>query len=357
MRGTSVVPNGVIVFGKHSTDTDLDSEQGDVSIYGATGDLLGHLVLSSDSSDVFVNAAVPLTDSTFLAVGGERIDGVEWPWLVQIIVRAGGVLVRGADAVLRLQMPGRYLTEVAALPPTGGEIHLFTISTSDADLDRVDGLRITEGTIAPVAVDWNRDVAPPHGGQVVLSAIAASGSEVYAAGFADDDRKGTTSGGGFWTSALMVSFTTAGDPRWQTTVGLTAHDELLPGRPHRHRRDLRHRNVRLVPYSARDQFGYGLLTKLDPATGATQGNQTFGSDRYQSEFETALLKDTNVLTGGWTAYEVRAGPSQGWLAEVKPAALPGLVTSSALTRATPAEGASPSRRGHLVSTWGSSGSR
>jgi hypothetical protein len=359
MPATSIAPNDVLVVGKHSTDADDESEQGDVSLYGSTGDLLGHIVLSSDSSDVFVNAAVPLTDSTFLAVGGERISGVEWPWLVQIIVRAGGQLVRGADAVLRSQMPSRYLTDVAALPPAGGDIRLFVISTSDENLDRVDALRITEGTIAPAAVDWNRDVPPPHAGQVALSGIAANVSEVYAAGFADDDRKGATSGGGYWTSALMASFTATGDPRWQTVVSLTGHDDYF--------QDVLIGTGTIYGvgasasflYSGRDQFGYGLLTRLDPATGAAQGNQTFGSDRYQSEFETALLKGSNVLAGGWTAYEVRGGPSQGWLAELKPTALisAGAVPSSAVNRAMPGDGSSPLRARHAVSAWARSGRR
>lgn len=328
LPATSVVPNGVVLFGKNSTDADDDSEVGDVTLYTSGGGLLDQIVLSSDTSEVWINAAVPVTDTSLIAVGGERIDGVVWPLIVQIAVRAPGKLVRGAHAVLRSLISGAFL-DVAALPPAGGETRLFVTNISTSGPFRVHGFRVTNETIAPVTLDWSRDVEPALGTRLTLERVAAAGNEVYVAGYTDDNRKAVAADGGLWYSALMVSYTTTGVPRWQQVVGLTTHGErfysviLGPGVVY---------GVGIGAEYIRhstDEFGYGLVTKFDPATGAPLNNFTVGQDRYAAGFYAAALKGTNVVGGGWTGWETNNGPYRGWLVDLVPSvAVPGAILPS-----------------------------
>jgi hypothetical protein len=317
LPAASVIPNGALLVGKASTDADEQSEVGYASLCSSSGALLSQIMLSSDTSDVWINAAVPVTDSTFIAVGGERKGGAEWPLIVLLGIHSPGQIVRDAHAVLR-SLISRPFIDVAALHSVGGETKLFVTTNDALGLQRVHGLRVTDATIAPVSVDWSRDVVPTLGARVQLEGIRVTGNEVYVSGYTDDNRKPVAADGGLWYSALMISYTTTGDLRWRTLVGLTQHGE-------------RFNNVLVGPgvvygvgigaeyiHHSQDEFGYGLVTTFNPATGGVVNNFTVGQDRYAGGFNAAMLIGASIVSGGWTEWETQATPYRAWLVGLDP---------------------------------------
>ncbi len=63
---------------------------------------------------------------------------------------------------------------------------------------------------------------------------------------------------------------------------------------------------------SRNKFSNALLLKIDPETGAVISNLSFGNEDYYSRFNHVLVKGTQAFAVGYTNYEVKDGPFQGW---------------------------------------------
>jgi hypothetical protein len=324
-------PNGLVAVGGIDTDGDNESEIGYVSLYGPSGSLLDHVLYTSDTSDVWLNAIAPLSDSMFVVVGGVRTAAMSAPFVGIIAIGPPGqVEKRGQGAIEAL--PGRLFDNVVIDPleQEAGQIVFYVTSGNGSSLSDETTVGVHKvragapGFQTPV-VEWSQDIITGWG----LNTYTDTGDglefyqgDLFVVGYADDPTKvPTPSNGGYWDSGLAASLTPSGGLRWSTVVQLTGHSEYFLG-------------VTVGPdavyavggaadfFRSARQYGYGLISEISIDTGDTLAIMTFGEDINRSRFLSAVLSDDVIHCGGWTGYEVTGGGYVGWFCGIDVSGLP-----------------------------------
>ena len=103
-------------------------------------------------------------------------------------------------------------------------------------------------------------------------------------------------------SGLAASYSATGDLRWLSVVTVSSHTDgffdVVVGP------DAVYAVGQASEYAVHpDGFGYGLVSKLDPSTGAVRANLTFGDDHYMSQFNSAVWIAGHLVCGGLTQLE------------------------------------------------------
>ena len=310
------VPSGLVVSGKHDSDNDGRSDQGYAWLYSSSGNLLSTLLFSSDTSDVWLNGMVAVSDTAFVVVGGEETPSRTNPFVAVVTLTSAGQLAKGPQVVLTSQATS-YYDQVAMHPtgPGGGEVRLY-VTAANAPVGtgyHVHQIRAPYPALTPWTVDWSRQIT---GTAVDLNDLAIYQDRIYVAGSVDDPAKTPApANGSYWTSGLAARLTLTGDVEWSTIAKLTSHTEAFQG---------------VVPtaggiffyglaaryFQSNNVFGYGWIARVDPATGAVAAHLTFGQDSYGSGFNTAVYNGTTLYCGGFTHYEVSGQGFQGWFSGV-----------------------------------------
>ena len=340
LTATGIVPRGVIAVGWKTEGT---TEVGYATLYSSTGTALSQITFAADSTDMWLWAVKPVTDSSFVAVGGVRKAGVTHPLVVQINLKSPGFIERGR--VVAVQDRTGWYSQVVRMPSALDQVALAAVSI-DGTVQSMNGLHAPWPGLDAVTTDWSLAIVPTTGPGIDINNLVESGGNLYIAASVDDNRKGTPTGGTYWSSAYAASFTSAGAPRWATTVSLTKVSE-------------RFYRVAIGPdgvygvgtasgyiYSteSKEIFGYGLISKLDLNDGHVIENFTIGDERFQSGFNTAIVTGGSLVCGGWTNCDTSDGPYQGWFATVN---VSPLVFPSATTIAPAPPTAIPDRRGAM----------
>jgi hypothetical protein len=309
----SPVPNGLLAIGSEDTNGDVLSDVGHVELYSSSGALVAGVVVS-DSFNVWFNDVTAVDESTFVACGGERHAGVEFPRVTVLHVRAPGAIEVGR--AIAFPSPNYPFVQIITLSSTTGELRLAATSVVGTSRS-LHSLAGPWPGLDSMTVEWSRTIATT-GPTFGLEAIAESGGNLYAAGGVDDSRKPAPSGGGYWRSGWAASWTASGTPRWFTVDSLTRKSEWF--------------NDIVVGSDAayavgvgagyeftndpKDVFGYGLVARLDLATGHVLANLTLGDNRYEQGLNTAEWTSGGLIGAGWTGYETSLGPYRGWFLTV-----------------------------------------
>jgi hypothetical protein len=260
LPATSVVPRGLVVAGAHDTDGDGQSDVGYASLYSSTGNLVSQVLIASDSSDIWFNGMVPVSDSTFVGSGAERRLGVEHPCIVVLHLRAPGLLERGGTAILQ-GITGRF-GGIVSLPSSQVVLVLAALSSNGAAYS-IHGLRVAWPGLDPVAVQWSHEIVSAIGSVRQVGGPEQVGGNLYVIGAVADDRKAPDAGGGLWSSGLVASYTGSGDLRWSTVVSLSAKAEILNDIAVGSDGVYAVGDGASFVYRNEEEFGYGLISKLD----------------------------------------------------------------------------------------------
>ena len=308
----------------------------------STGTELSRITYAADSTGIWLYAVTPVNDSTFLAVGGIRHAGVIHPLVVELNLKAPGFLERGK--VVTVQDRTGWYSYAVPMSSPADQISLAVV-TIDGSVEGVARVHAPWPGLDAVTTDWSNAIVLPTGPGVDVNDIAESGGNLYVVAQVDDNRQGTPSGGGYWSSACAESYTGAGATRWSTTVSLSKQEEIFyyavvgP--------DAVYGVGAAASYvhSTEDKgsFGYGLISKLDLNDGHVLANFTIGDERFQSGFNTAILTAGQLVCGGWTNDGTSDGPYQGWFSTVNVSAA---VVPTMPTASGPAT-AAPDRRGAM----------
>jgi hypothetical protein len=313
------VPGGLVAVGKLDNDNDGLSDIGNAWLYTASGSLVSTVLFSSDTSDVWVNGIAAVSDSEFVLVGGERTPARTNPLVAIVTLTAGGQLAKGPQVVLN-GLSNSYFGSVAVNPagPSGGLLHIYASAEVVAGSGPVTAIYVHGLTAAYPAmtswnVDWSRNI-PGAGPTLEVNDLRVYEDRIYLAGGTDDTGKQPPpSDGGYWDSGLAARLTLAGALEWTSIIRLTAHTE-------RFRAVVPTANgIFFMGIAGRyftgqtvDQFGYGWIARILPATGVVATHLTFGSDAYESGFDTGVYSGSTMYCGGFTNYENQGGGYRSW---------------------------------------------
>jgi hypothetical protein len=311
-----IVSNGLIVAGKKDLDDDGESEIGFASLFSSGGSLINQLVYSADTSDVWLNSIVPVADSTFLVVGGVRALAVEHPFIATIVLTSAGQLEKKHQAIIST-LPACYFSDPAvdtSLAAGSSWSFYVTSSTSDGH-DAVHKITVALPELAPWTVDWSFEVSVPSIQDSWVDDMCFFGGNLYVAGgIRDPDKTPLPSNGGYWTSGMAASITSAGGARWTKVVRVTKHSDVF--RSVTASADGVYAVGDCAEFIQQDQqFGYGWISKLSESTGGVVSNSTFGDLKYRSGFRTGIVEGDVIHCGGWTQQEV-GDVYRGWFCDV-----------------------------------------
>ena len=314
LSATASVPNGLVVAAKQDVDNVGGSDVGYVSLFSPGGSLLNELVYSADTCDVWLNSIVPISDSTFVVVGGWSALDVEHPFVATVELTPSGLLEKGNQVIIDSILQRRFGTAVTdASQITPSEVSFYALSSgTDARSTLVHKISLSLPTLSPWTVDWSREVTADPAHKSSLGDVCFFENNLYVTGRCDNPSKQPVpSDGGYWQSGLIASLTLAGDIRWIGSVSPSSeHDAFY--------------EVAATPgglyaigfcsvFSQSDQyFGYGLISKMASATFNVISNMSFGKDSYQSGFHDGFVTGGVIRCGGWTMEEGANSSNRAW---------------------------------------------
>jgi len=322
LTAASAAPGCYLIAGAHDADGDDASEQGYLLLLGPAGELVDQLLVTSDTSDVWLNGVQRLDDSTFIAFGGERRQSVAFPFVARAVVTPDRHVSIRARKTLEAE-PGKWLGQAAIFPPPPGENGLFAgvkVWSQDSG-ERVGGIRATLPDLADASLEWSHEVVAPTGSVASLQRFVRVGDVLVVVGTAEDGRKQPPpDDAAAWYSGLAVSYTRAGTLRWLTVIGEGDNNETF--------RDVVEAPGALLAVGTCDNhffgpkdgpthvFGYGWVCSIDSGTGQVLASLSFGQDRHSSGFGTASYRDGRLTCMGWTEWLIDGDPYRGWFCRV-----------------------------------------
>ena len=315
LTSSSPLPGGAIVVGQFDSNGDGQSDKGYATLFTSSGSVASEVVYASDSSDVWLSAIAPLSDSVYVAVGGEHTPNRTNPLVALLAITAPGTLVKKQQAAIS-SIPGRAGYDVtpdpgdAILPSR--RIYLATISLSGSNVITLHGIDINAATLTPMSVAWTQTLSG-KGHDTWPGSIRVLDGSLYVAGYADDPDKTPPSGGGYWRSGLVARLSLAGTVAWQKVVAATSHQDFFLG-------------VEPTPSAivavggaasyrnttSNDVFGYGWVARFAVADGATLSSLTFGDATNFSGFNGGHAVGAVLAVGGFSRQEVSGGPYEAW---------------------------------------------
>jgi hypothetical protein len=311
---TAVVPNSPIVSGAHDSDGDGSDDTAYLSLFSPAGTLLSQLAYSADTAGVWLNAIVPLTDSTFITVGGAKTATTTYPLVVVFKLASSGELEKQRDIFLT-SFPGHYFGYAVRDPDEDTTAGVTLFVNSGPDVAAVHQLNVALPDLDPVTVEWTREIVFTTAADPSIGDLRFFDGNLYVVGHADDTTKEPPSGGGFWDSGFAASLTLAGDIRWSRVVRVTDHSEnlyaVVPTS------DALYAVGSAGAYEQSDQrFGYGWISKLSTSTGEVLANVTFGNEKYQSAFNDGIIAGDVLRCCGWTRQETSAADYRAWFCAI-----------------------------------------
>jgi hypothetical protein len=317
--------SGFLGVGGRDVDGSGGSDYGYVGLFNSTGTLADELMFSSTDGDVWLNSIEHLADTTFVVAGGREIASTEYPFLARISVSSDGLLIKHEEAT-GSSLPDVYFSELLRMDPsqTGPTTDFLAVGrrTPGGGAGRITVHRFTVDThsLNPVTMAWTQEIVVYAGLETHAytgKSAVFDGQHLYVAGSTEHAKEPRPSGGGYWRAGLVASVSLVGDVEWTRVVNLSEYsDELVSaflaqdglyavGAYSRFHNNPTDRN-----------FGYGLLSKLDPSTGSVLANMTFGDASYSSGLNTVVVKPGVARSTGWKNFRESSSGMYCWYAEI-----------------------------------------
>lgn len=311
LPASSIVPRGVLVVGVGDANHDGTTDIGVASLYSSSGTLLSEITSSSSGLGRWFYQIIAVSDSQFIAGGLDHPSGVERPFLQVVNLKSPGTLEFGPEVVLSA-LGGRFI-QLALVSVSPSEVALAAVSRPNDDARNLHGLRAPWPAFDPVSVEWTQAVVPPGGAWDSFRELVQSGGNLYMVGYVKDNTRPVDPGGQPWSSGVAASYTTAGDPRWIKLINLSAYADRLYSVKVGSAALYATGEAAAFVHSGVTRFGYGLVSKLDPADGHLIANFTTGDEHYSSGFPTSQWTGGALICAGWTRFDHNDGPYRGWL--------------------------------------------
>jgi hypothetical protein len=314
-----------LVVGAWDIDVDGESEVGYVSLIGSRG-VIDEVSYNSDSSDVWLNSVVPISDATFVVVGGERTRERQNPFVARIVITPQGKIVK-QDQLVLLSIAGRYfdnvVTEYPSLSPGNSDLVFYALSDDGrrgSPIIPTVSVHKVRAALSDLSstVEWsvNLSFKPPLGtyaGTGDHMALLADG--LYIVGDADSEKKPSPPDGGLWKDGLTASVSLAGDLRWLHRVQLTSYNDQFFGAYVTPAAFYAVGASAAFNQSGR-MFGYGSLSKFALTDGEASWNMTFGDHAYASGYSGVFVSGGTACCAGWTHWDEEEGRFVGWFAQI-----------------------------------------
>jgi hypothetical protein len=311
----TALPNALIMAGGYDTNDDDKRDVGQASLVTPSGTLVNLLVYTSDTSRIWFNSIVSLSDSTFIAVGGfEDPAETYYPFVAVFKLASSGQIEKQSEAVIS-SLPGMYFVYSALDPEESSDSETVLYVNSRPDIEALHRISLPLPDLTPSTVEWTREITVPSATGWEVNHISFFGGNLYWAGSAEDPAKDPPpSDGGYWRSGAAGSYTSAGLLRWVKLIRLTGHsDKLYEIVAHG---DTLYAVGQCGNYGQEgQQFGYGWICRIDAATGTPISNMTFGDPKNSSGFNSGIHDGSVMHCVGWTHQEV-GGVYQGWYCTV-----------------------------------------
>lgn len=287
--------------------------------------------------------AVTEEGSTIVAAGGTGIGGVSHPYVAVVDASPSGQLTLAADTVL-LDFPYTYFAGLAAdtsgTDPTYYVIHDAYSASEEFLRSSVRALSGSLGTL------WQNDLSDIRGWSQWAADIAVSEDGVAVVGGTMVEK-----GDGQEWYVLMARFIELdGTPRWSFAREMSENGESYKGCTLANNELLAVGWLSsFVWHNTTRVYGFGLLSRIDIATGEFIGHMVFGDPDYHSELNDVVYTPPTVWCAGDTEWFIQDGGFRGWFLEVDPNVTAGWLRNSDLA-AYGSEGPGRVGRGSFTSS-------
>jgi hypothetical protein len=318
LPSTSPMPGATLVVGGYDSNQDGYNEVGYAALVTAAGTEVNRVPYGSDTTAASLNAIAALSDSEFVAAGWEQTTEGTFPVVVRLVVTAADTL-EGREWIVLSTLPNQYAIDVATDPADAlspqRRIYLATESTTGATIATLHGLDITASTLAPWTLAWAATL-PGKGHGTWEHGMKVLGGDLYVAGEAQDPDKTPRPAdqGQYWSSGLAARLSRDGAIEWAQVVSETNEEDLFWAVEPTATAVIAIGNaggfVTNGSGNASYPFGYGWVTRLAPADGATLAHLTFGDASTSSGFNDGTMVGPNLQVGGFT--DETSGGLRAW---------------------------------------------
>jgi hypothetical protein len=242
----------------------------------------------------------------YIVVGGVMESGRKRPYAAVLSVSPDSISVV-RDSVYRDEVGYSYwaITEKGSGPSD------MCFATGNEWLETTVVGSVVLSMDSDLQVAWRNVLSIPGATDEKARDITTDGTNIFTVGFAVDDNDRCSE------VAFAMACEPTGQVLWATTTSPGDHNAgfysciLADG-------DLYATGMAMFYYQSASnrRFGYGLLSKIDPTTGAFLNYATYGHPESRTMFHTLLIQDGIVTCAGYTNYYFSGYSCNGYLVEI-----------------------------------------
>jgi hypothetical protein len=309
--------NSLLCVGGLDSDFEGGSDIGCVSLFNSAGSLINELEFSNDEAAVWFSALAVSreTDSLYhlVAAGGVEISGDYFPYIARFTVANDSTMSKTGEKIFS-DLPTKFFRNIqfklGQSPPScylQGDV--FTAGTGYED-------QVVYQMSEILDISWSQDIVAQADFKSWTSngrGFAYSSNKLFMASTTDIDKEVDTPSGGYWDAGVIAGLSTEGSVDYIKSIVLSQYSDKFSS-------CCLSEGVLFVSgecssflkTESRNVFSNALLLKIDPETGGVISTLGFGDENYYSRFNHVLVKGTQAIAVGYTNYEVKDGPFQGW---------------------------------------------
>jgi hypothetical protein len=319
---------GSLIVGGYDSDEDGTKDQGIVSLINPNGTSQYELVVAYPSMAIWFNAAVAVSDSIYLCVGGSQILDTFYPLLHVVHLAPDTTLSAGSMAIVA-ELPNNYFNDVElgiiSVEDETGRIAVDCYISGFKETNEMENITLHAFRCPIDSLEnrenfWSRDIIAYPGLNTSTSTgdnLTLVNSTLYIAGKTQANKHPEPISGGYWSGGLIASVSTAGNINWIHPVLLSQYSDYYY--------TLYATSNALYAVGKYSSFwngttdrlfGYGLLSRFDLATGDAVHHLSFGNEKYSSGFNTLNVEGLTAAAGGWTHGDTNGGVYQSWFVQI-----------------------------------------
>ena len=309
--------NSLLGAGGFDSDIDGTNDQGYVSLYNSSGDLIEELVISNDAAAISLCAlAVSETTSDLVhlaAVGTAKISDAYYPYFARFTVASDSSMQVVESKIFMDGSTNNFRNIQFDLDQTPARCYL---QGDEYSTDSGYGDQAVFRLSDEMEISWDQDIVPQTGLQSWTAdgrGFLFSGDNLFMIGNTEFEKEVEPTSGGHWSAGVIACLSTDGSVDWVRTIVLSQYTDSLYGCT------MADDGLYVVgSYSALSRtesenlYGNALLVQIDPETGDVTRELSFGNETYRSHFNDVIVQGDQAFAVGYTNYAVSGGSYQSW---------------------------------------------
>ncbi len=309
----------VILLGGEDTGWDDEPDEGKIYIYSHSGAKLDEFTFAEENEKIRFNTlqfkSIQPDFYEIIAFGTSIINNTGYPFALELVIIDDEIQPLGEKNIFWTLPDISFNGTFDLLFLGDNSYYLKGNKFSSDEPEYITIHKISSDFI----IIWSQEIIVSSG----FRTATYSGNGVYlngnlfVSGYTEVDRMAAD---GYWCAGLIAAIDLSGNFNWTNVYDLSGYSDRYISCFTNNNALITCGDYAHYYWTGNNQhFGYGLISKIDPETGAAISHLVFGNDEYETGFNDILVDGNYAFCGGWTEHNYSS--SKGDFLSIFPADL------------------------------------